>query len=179
MTNGERKALLFLTGIALLGVGARATRATAHPPTRAERDALAAQLDAVDSAKASHVRKPVSASRSRPARASRPPRAVRRAERPADTPPPSDPPAPAGPIDADVADAASLDGLPGIGPALAARIVDDRAANGPFGSLDGLQRVRGIGPALARRLAPHVTFSGVSRLPGASGTHVRRRSARR
>jgi competence protein ComEA len=86
---------------------------------------------------------------------------------------------PAGPIDVDVADATALDALPGIGPSLAGRIVAERAANGPFGSLDGLQRVRGIGPALAGRLAPHVTFSGVSRLPGASGTHVRRRSARR
>ncbi|MCL4212452.1 MAG: helix-hairpin-helix domain-containing protein [Gemmatimonadales bacterium] len=62
-------------------------------------------------------------------------------------------------LDLDVASAAELERLPGIGPALAARIVADRSALGPFGSLEGLQRVKGIGPALARRLQPHVTFS--------------------
>jgi competence protein ComEA len=174
MTTGERKALLFLAGIALLGVGARATRTAAHAPTRAERDALAAQLDAVDSAKAAQPRRPP---RERKARA--PAAVAPRPPRPAPAPDPGDVVPPAGPIDVDVADATALDALPGIGPSLAGRIVAERAANGPFGSLDGLQRVRGIGPALAGRLAPHVTFSGVSRLPGASGTHVRRRSARR
>jgi len=67
------------------------------------------------------------------------------------------------PIDVDRADVDALDRLPGIGPALARRIVEDRDANGPFGSVDALQRVRGIGPALAARLAPLVTFSGVPR----------------
>jgi competence protein ComEA len=177
MTSGERKALFFLSAIALLGVGARAARTTAHPPTRGERDALAAQLDAVDSAKSAQPPRARSGRKSATAgRAPRPARAAPAPE-PRDVTTPAAPPV--GPIDVDVADAAALDALPGIGPALAGRIVEERAANGPFGSLDGLQRVRGIGPALAGRLAPHVTFSGVSRLPGASGTHVRRRSARR
>jgi DNA uptake protein ComE-like DNA-binding protein len=36
--------------------------------------------------------------------------------------------------------------LPGIGPTLAARILADRAAHGPFGGPEGLLRVPGIGP---------------------------------
>jgi competence protein ComEA len=70
-------------------------------------------------------------------------------------------PAPAFPIDLDHAGAAELELLPRIGPALAARIVADRAAKGPFGSLEALEkRVRGIGPAMAKALSPLVTFSG-------------------
>lgn len=59
-------------------------------------------------------------------------------------------------IDLDRADAVELDLLPGIGPALAARIVEDREANGPFGSPEGLGRVRGIGPAIVEGVRPHV-----------------------
>jgi len=36
--------------------------------------------------------------------------------------------------------------LPGIGPTLSRRIVEDRQGNGAFGSLEGLLRVPGIGP---------------------------------
>jgi competence protein ComEA len=38
-----------------------------------------------------------------------------------------------------------LETLPGIGPVIAARIVEDRAANGHFGSAQDLLRVSGIG----------------------------------
>ena len=37
--------------------------------------------------------------------------------------------------------------LPGVGPATAAAIVAERERNGPFASVDELDRVRGIGPA--------------------------------
>lgn len=49
-------------------------------------------------------------------------------------------------IDVNTASAAELELLPGIGPAMAARIIEDRQANGLFASLDDLDRVRGIGP---------------------------------
>ena len=67
------------------------------------------------------------------------------------------------PVDLDRADADALERLPRIGPALAARIVDDRKSQGPFGSLEALQRVRGIGPKLAAGLRSHVTFSATPR----------------
>jgi len=59
--------------------------------------------------------------------------------------------APAG-IDVDRADAAEFERLPGIGPALAARIVADRVARGPFRSPEALLRVRGIGPRTLSRI---------------------------
>ncbi|HWL43567.1 MAG TPA: ComEA family DNA-binding protein [Ilumatobacter sp.] len=55
--------------------------------------------------------------------------------------------APAGPLDLNTATAADLERLPGVGPATAAAIVDDRARNGPFATVDDLERVPGIGPA--------------------------------
>lgn len=51
------------------------------------------------------------------------------------------------PIDINRASATELETLPGIGPATAAAIVDERERNGPFASADDLERVRGIGPA--------------------------------
>ncbi len=62
-------------------------------------------------------------------------------------------------INLDLASAASIESLPRIGPALAQRIVDDRRARGPFGSLAGLDRVKGVGPGLQKEIAPYVTFS--------------------
>jgi competence protein ComEA len=44
--------------------------------------------------------------------------------------------------------------LPGVGPVLAARIVEDRQARGPYAGLGQLQRVHGIGPATVRRIGP-------------------------
>ena len=59
------------------------------------------------------------------------------------------------------ATAADLDGLPGIGPVLAQRIVDYRKQQGPFTSVDQLDDVPGIGPALFAQLRKRV--DGVSR----------------
>ncbi len=63
-------------------------------------------------------------------------------------------------INVDRATASELERLPRIGPVLAVRIVADRRQRGPFGSLEGLDRVRGIGPKVLEALRPHVTFSG-------------------
>lgn len=50
-----------------------------------------------------------------------------------------------GKVNINLADAAQLDDLPGIGQATAEKIIEDREANGPFASKDDLQRVSGIG----------------------------------
>jgi competence ComEA-like helix-hairpin-helix protein len=55
------------------------------------------------------------------------------------------------------ATAVDLEALPGIGPALAQRIVADRQARGPFATVRALDRVPGIGPALLGRLGNLVT----------------------
>lgn len=62
-------------------------------------------------------------------------------------------------IDVDRAEVTELTRLPGIGPRLAQRIVEDRAIHGAFGSPAGLGRVPGIGPVLVERLGPHLAFS--------------------
>lgn len=60
-------------------------------------------------------------------------------------------------IDLNTASAAELDLLPSIGPTLAARIIADREANGPFSSLDDLDRVPGIGPKTIAKLVPYAS----------------------
>ncbi len=64
-----------------------------------------------------------------------------------------------GPIDLNTAGVEQLVTLPRIGPTLAARIVDDREAHGPFGSVDALDRVPGIGPHTIELIRPHAAVS--------------------
>jgi competence ComEA-like helix-hairpin-helix protein len=59
-------------------------------------------------------------------------------------------------IDVNAATAADLEALPGIGAALAARIVADREARGPFREPGEIARVPGVGARLAERLRPLV-----------------------
>ena len=64
--------------------------------------------------------------------------------------------APAAPVNLNTASLSDLDGLPGIGPVLAQRILDWRQANGRFSSADELGEVAGIGDTLLERLRPLV-----------------------
>jgi competence ComEA-like helix-hairpin-helix protein len=50
-----------------------------------------------------------------------------------------------------------LEGLPGIGPVLARRIVEHRRNKGPFAAPEALREVPGIGPKKFAALRPHIT----------------------
>jgi competence protein ComEA len=62
-----------------------------------------------------------------------------------------------GPVDLNTATAEQLDALPGVGPVLAQRIVEWRAAHGRFDSVAQLQDVDGIGTAKFAQLRDRVT----------------------
>ncbi|MBZ5640535.1 MAG: helix-hairpin-helix domain-containing protein [Acidobacteriia bacterium] len=83
-----------------------------------------------------------------PARAAPPPAASRSAAAKA---------VPTAPVDVNTASAAQLETVPGIGKALAQRIVEFREKNGPFGEVDDLVKVRGIGEKSIQRLKPYLT----------------------
>ena len=68
-----------------------------------------------------------------------------------------EPSRPGRPLDLNRAGVAELEALPGIGPVLARRITEHRAAHGPFRSPEELRAVRGVGPRLMARLAGQVT----------------------
>ena len=60
-------------------------------------------------------------------------------------------------VNLNTADAAALDTLPRIGPALAERILAWREKNGPFASVEDLLDVPGIGDAILEGLRDLVT----------------------
>ena len=138
-TPNERKALWFLAFVALSGSGVRLWRSARDPVSAAEASALARQIDRVDS-----VRRSGTTSK-------------RQKQGQAKAPTPSQP------LDIDRASVAEIEALPGIGAALAARIVAKRDSLQGFGSLEALCSVHGIGPALAKRLRPLVTFTAAFR----------------
>lgn len=172
-TQSERKALIFLGAVACLGGGVRVMRAHTAPPPVAARRALDAQISSASGHAGSG--EPGGTSIRRPGRASadtNPPAGGRKRRPPATGKsrtvvvrhaPAAPPPGPNHRLDVDRATAADLQLLPGIGPALARRIVAFRDSAGPFGALARLGAVKGIGPATLKRLDSLVTFSGVRR----------------
>lgn len=60
-------------------------------------------------------------------------------------------------ININAASAQDLDKLPGIGPALAQRIIDYRNANGPFKKIEDLKNVSGIGDKLFDQIKDLIT----------------------
>lgn len=168
-TQGERRALMFLAAVALLGAGTRVWRAKHVDVDSAD---LESQIEAVDSAKTesrpTRRKSPAPGRRSlsRPARNALAPSPQPAAHNPQPT---SGNPMASAPVDIDRASAEEIERLPGIGPALAKRIVADRDAKGPFGCLGALDSVKGIGPALLARLDSLARFSGAGRPACARG----------
>ena len=136
-TRRQLTLLLLLVLIAGAGLGIDRWR-RAHPE-------IAERLEALDRAPTPPPARPTT-TRAVPAPMERAatPAAVRQPPR-AET---------ATPLDLNRATRDELDRLPGIGPGLAARIVDARESQGPFGSVDDLRRVRGIGHTTLERVRP-------------------------
>ena len=63
-------------------------------------------------------------------------------------------------VNINTATAGQLQMLPRVGPALAARIVEFRTANGPFKAPEELMRVKGIGEKSFTFLEPYVVVKG-------------------
>jgi competence protein ComEA len=60
------------------------------------------------------------------------------------------------PLDLNRADAGELALVPGLSPRLAAALVADRAARGPFESVEEMERVKGIGPGRLGKARPYL-----------------------
>jgi competence protein ComEA len=71
--------------------------------------------------------------------------------------PPSGQPMSGGKVNLNTADSAALESLPGIGPALAQRIVDYRQTHGPFERIEDLMQVSGIGEATFEEVKELIT----------------------
>ncbi|MFN2637685.1 MAG: ComEA family DNA-binding protein [Gemmatimonadaceae bacterium] len=150
-TPAERKALLFFSLVFILGSSTRVYKAlqSRSPTDSRTRQALERQLKAADSARHAGIRKP---GRDKKQKA---------------------PSIPKGPVDLDVATEKEIEALRHVGPSLARRIVADRDSFGPFGSMEGLRRVKGVGPSMVAKLDSAVTFS---LLPRPTNTVISRRS---
>ena len=70
-------------------------------------------------------------------------------------------------IDPNTAGEEDLDRLPGVGPAMAGRILELRRDRGPFAGPQDLLLVRGVGPVTLARITPYLEWSAQPRLGGA------------
>lgn len=71
---------------------------------------------------------------------------------------PKAPKLPEGKININSATAEQFDALPKIGPKVAARIVEYRAAHKGFKSVEELRNVKGVGPKVLEAIRPYVTL---------------------
>ncbi|NOT17119.1 MAG: topoisomerase [Sulfuriferula sp.] len=73
-------------------------------------------------------------------------------------------------VNINTATQAELETLKGVGPAKAKMIVDDRAKNGPFKSVDDLDRVKGFGMKSVDKLRSELSVSGATTVTAAPAT---------
>jgi competence ComEA-like helix-hairpin-helix protein len=155
LSTDERRALAI---IAALLVTASAARWLERPQPLLED---VPEIDLAEAEEASRAARPdAAAGNARPGRKPRPDAAavnVRSGRNPRPDAATAGGAGPPAPIDPNTATAAELDRLPGVGPSLAARIVEERDRR-PFTSVEDLTRVRGIGAALANTLADRVSL---------------------
>jgi competence protein ComEA len=67
-----------------------------------------------------------------------------------------------GAVNINTATKEQLDSLKGIGPTKAQAIIDYRTKNGPFKSVDDLEKVPGIGPATMKEIRSSITVTGAT-----------------
>lgn len=61
-------------------------------------------------------------------------------------------------ISLNTSDATALSSLPGIGPAIAKRIIEHRQSEGPFKTIEDIKKVKGIGEALYTKIKEGITL---------------------
>lgn len=148
LTAPEASFMLAVAGLLLIGFGARHALPPSLPdaePVHAYADALAA-LPPPDSSAAPARHGPIETA-SADSDSTMPPAERPRATRGRLAPVPTN---------LNTADSRALERLPGIGPALAGRIIEYRELNGPFSRPADVQRVSGIGPRTYERLEPYL-----------------------
>src|SRR5215475_15404398 len=141
-------ALLLLAGVALLG-------GLVVREWRAGFPEAAARVEAFDHDETSAAPGPVPLVSPRPSRP--PPRMPATPGGRADTSTRSEPAADPRPLDLNTATAEQLARLPGVGPGLARRIVEERQRRGHFDGPEGLRSVLGVGPRKLAALRDLVT----------------------
>ena len=149
----------FLGGAALIGlIWAMTAREPAPVPTPASAPPTAAAFGPVQSPRAPESRPDPAAPSPQPLAATALPFSASVPTEQAPQPSTAEPTSIALLIRINHAPAEELDLLPGVGPVLAQRIIEQRTRGGPFRKPEDLLNVPGIGEKTAAKIVPHLRF---------------------